>query len=279
VSYLDGYDVSKHQVITPPLTGLEFAFARATYALTKDPKYDQHTGAFKRAGIVWGAYHFAVPWLTAEVQAARFLDVAKDAPLLVLDWEADANRGVMDKMEARRFIDIIRRAGRPVGLYASASGFPDFGQDFNWVAKWGNTQPSFLWHFWQWTSDGGLPGYPYRLDRNYFNGDLAALKRLAGQEVPRMAPALITSEKAVLVTVAAGTKAYDLDGKTELTTFRAALGERPSPFAAAGRRAIYATVGGVRRLVLVAPESVKSIPTTTQAVAAERARIRTVLGI
>ncbi len=176
---LEGLDVSRWNG-PPSLTGLAFAFARATYATGVDPKYATHTTRFRRAGLIVGAYHFGVGFVSPRAQARAFLAVAAGADLLVLDLERDS-RQTMTHAQAREFIATIHGAGRKVGLYHSRSGFPDLGQDYNWVAQWSSTSPTGIrWSFWQYQ---GSP-----LDRDRFNGDLAQLRALTGRPAPAPVP-------------------------------------------------------------------------------------------
>lgn len=244
-----GIDISKWQATTPSLTGLDFAFARSTYATTVDPKYAMHTAAFRAAGLVVGAYHFGVGFVSPAEQVRAFLAVAKNADLLALDLERDST-ATMTAAQAREFIAAIHAAGRTVGLYHSRSGFPSLGQDWNWVAKWGTTPPDMTWAFWQWQ---GSP-----LDRDKFNGDITKLRQLIPQEA-EMAAA-ITDERPGLMNVPAGTALYDLDSKTVLTKLSSALTDRPSPYGVGGRRAIFTTIGGVRRVALVLPTAWWPVP-------------------
>ena len=183
---IPGIDVSAHNG-TPGTAGLGFGVVRATYAAVPDPKYRAHVTAFRRAGLPVGAYHFGVGWLPVSAQARVFLAVSADADWLVLDLESDGpHRKAMTVAQAAEFIRIVKAAakGRKVGLYHSRSGFPVLGQDFNWVAHYGipgaregrNALRGIAWTFWQWQ---GSP-----LDRNWFNGDQAALQRFVGKSVP-----------------------------------------------------------------------------------------------
>ena len=92
-----------------------------------------------------------------------------------------------------------------------------------------------------------------------------------------MTPLAITDEApGTEVTVAAGTDFYDLDGKTRIDTFDAALDWRASPYGAGALRAIYATTGGLRRIVLLRPSGTRTAADATaaaiaKAIAADRA--------
>jgi lysozyme len=180
-----GIDISHWQSVTPPLGAQDFVFCRATYGTSRDGKYAQHSANVRRAGAVLGAYHFGRSGSVVSVnaQVLAFLGVSAGADLLVLDLENDAGNPDMTVAEASHFMAEVKRLrpGVPIGLYHSLSGFPlRLGQHFNWVAKWSPTPPSIPWAFWQYTSDGSLPGYTGRLDMNRYNGTLADLRELAG---------------------------------------------------------------------------------------------------
>jgi len=161
-----GYDISQHQSTTPSFDGMGFVVLRATIGTTKDTKYDQHYAAARAAGIVVMAYHFNGPrGSDVEAQAAKFLDVAKDADFLWLDQEAyNATTSGFSDAEAQRFIDAVRKV-RPCGLYHSASNFAGVDADAKWVADWRDAseaagyprtadgKPFPDWTLWQY--DGG----------------------------------------------------------------------------------------------------------------------------
>lgn len=175
MTFLEGIDVSRWQGTTPPLTGLSFLFARATYGTFGDPMYDTHIANAKKRGLVTGAYHFGRSGNVAG-QVATFLTKAGNVNLYVLDLESDGANPPMSNAEAQQFIARVKAAGKVIGLYHSQSGYPQLGQMFDWVAKWSSIPPSTGWEFWQYQ---GSP-----LDRDRFNGDLIALKRLARLPVP-----------------------------------------------------------------------------------------------
>lgn len=178
---LNGLDISEYQSTTPPLGGQSFVFARATYDCHPDAKFAQHMSAARMAGIVRGAYHFATGRSSADAQAQAFLTAAGDAHLLAVDFENDSVPASAALVQA--LIASIKAKDprhRKVGLYHSESGFPELGQDFDWVAHWGAAFPARHWQFHQYTSDGSLAGYSGRLDLDRFNGDLPALHALAG---------------------------------------------------------------------------------------------------
>lgn len=172
---LDGIDVSVWQSTTPDLTGQSFLFARATYGTAIDGKYAMHIANARAAGLTVGAYHFGRSTSAAPIatQAAVFLGAAGDVDLYVLDLESDGSAVGMTNAEAAQFIAAVQATGRKCGLYHSASGFPQLGQDWNWVAQWTANPPTIPWTFWQWQGDP--------LDRDRFAGDAAALAALIGK--------------------------------------------------------------------------------------------------
>lgn len=128
----------------------------------------------------------------------------------------------------------------------------------------------------------------------------------AGQFVGRIIPkpviqevvevqAPITDTVAKLMDVPAGATLYELDGIKVIKKLLNAYPGRPSPYAA-GKRAMYATIAGVNRLVLVAPVSnIRAVPDTTpftqsqvdaasaaaasKATSTEKSRLRGLLGL
>lgn len=162
-----GLDVSKWQATTPPLEGFDFLIARASIGLTADERYAEHIAKARTAGLVTGAYHFNWKELDPVEQARFFVKTAGDVGYLFIDVEGDH---AFSKEQTIAFVDEVHRLGRRVGLYHSASGFFDAGQDYDWVAHWGVDAPTRAWDFHQFTSSGSVPGYDGRLDLDHYNG-------------------------------------------------------------------------------------------------------------
>src|SRR5574337_521018 len=177
----DGYDISYWQSTTPSLSGVDFVIVRAGYGTsTVDSRYAMHSANVRKAGKVLGAYWF---WYDGQDNAkavATFLKVAGSADLLVLDLEGTNAKTASGRAQAADFIKRVQAAGRKIGLYASLSGYPNLGQDFNWVAYWASTPPTIKWHFWQ---NGGSG-----IDHNWFVGTAADLAKFValsnGKPVP-----------------------------------------------------------------------------------------------
>lgn len=181
---LRGIDVSYYQGTTPSLDGLAFLFARATYGTSPDSKFAMHVANARAKGLLVGAYHFGRN-LSVSAQVTAFLDRAGKVDFYALDLENDGSSR-MTATQARSFIALVKAAtNKPVILYHSESGFPDVGQDANWVANW-SQRPSVPFAFWQYR---GSP-----LDLDYFNGDINALRKLAGKATDDMRNYTITPE-------------------------------------------------------------------------------------
>jgi Glycosyl hydrolases family 25 len=170
---LNGIDLSHFQTTTPNLTNEDFVFVKTTDGLNKDPMYDMHVSNVLKAEKVLGDYAFGYdlsPTFSAEQQAAAFL-LFRTTELLALDLEN--SKIPMTNAQGAAFIAYVHSKGHKIGLYHSDSGFPNLGQDWNWVANW-STPPIHPWTFWQ--SKGGP------LDQDVFNGDMTALLALAGKD-------------------------------------------------------------------------------------------------
>lgn len=256
MSYLKGIDLSKWQAATPSLAGFDFVIARASIGTSMDARYAQHIAKARAAGLVTGAYHFnwddetKVSGQPAE-QARYFVDHAGDVDLLFLDVEGDHS---FEPTESAAFIAEVHRLGKKCGLYMSASTFRRVGQDYDWIAKWGTDAP-FGWEFWQYTSSGHVAGYDGRLDLNYFNGTLAQLRALSNRKDDTAMKA-ITTTTPKLIDWPDGTPYYDVDGTTRTGMASASAG-RFSPFGCGTQRAFYK---GDKQLALVTPSKVYDLP-------------------
>jgi hypothetical protein len=199
-----GYDVSKYQTSTPILTGKSFLFVKATGGLTPDPLYARHIANARKAGLVTGAYHFGYNFISAAAQARAFYAAAGNVDFYFLDVEG---RYAQSSAQVRAFFAEFRRVsgGKKIGLYHSLSGFPELGQDYNWVAYWSNYPPSINWTFWQYR------GSPLDLDR--FIGTDAQLRALVAPTAP---------PQKYRVVISGPTRLYSKVGGTWITSVRSA---------------------------------------------------------
>ncbi|MFF6814803.1 lysozyme [Streptomyces sp. NPDC012403] len=206
-----GHDVSSHQknVDWPSAKagGARFVYVKATESTTyRNPYFAQQYQGSHRAGLLRGAYHFALPDRSSgRAQAAHFVrhggDWTADGRTLppALDLEHDP----YDKKHMcyglsrtrttgwiRSFSDEVRRlTGRRPVIYTTTHWWNTctgnsraFAADHAlWIARYDASGPGPLpagwstWTFWQYDNGGGtLPG-----DQNLFNGSLDRMKRFA----------------------------------------------------------------------------------------------------
>ena len=244
-----GIDVSKWQGTTPNLTGLDFLFARASIGTLTDETYDRHIAKAKAAGLLTGAYHFGDEGSTPAAQAKTFLAKAGDVDFYFLDHEGTRRMG---SAAAKDFIRRVRDVKGRCGLYASLSGFPSFGQDYNWIALWAGSAPPIPWAFWQYQ---GSP-----LDKDVFNGTLAELRAFAAGKEADVTPAPITDPTSKEVRIPAGASIFDVDGKTILRTSQGSPEWRPSPYEQGNKRAIFSPDPPIV-LIAVADTDIRDVPT------------------
>ena len=144
-----------------------------------DPAYESNRGKAREAGLLWGAYHFALPGRGAP-QADNFLDTAGPSPetLIALDLESSRIGCGMTLPEARSFVTrIFDRLGRWPGL----SGGPYLKELL------GDSRDPVLENCWLWLSHFGDHPVPplawprwtlwqYARGRSRFDGDEEALR-------------------------------------------------------------------------------------------------------
>jgi GH25 family lysozyme M1 (1,4-beta-N-acetylmuramidase) len=162
-----------------------------------DPMYETNRAKAVAAGLLWGAYHFAVGG-DGIAQAQHFLDVVGtfDNTLLALDLEPNPTGTSMSLDDARAFVTHVNAVtGRFPGLYSGSyikqllgSGKdPVLAQCWLWLPEYGPTPvvPAnwSTWTMWQYT-DGTVGSEPHDVagigncDRDQFNGTEAQLRAL-----------------------------------------------------------------------------------------------------
>ena len=198
---IPGIDVSHHQdVIDWPAvaaSGKEFVFAKATEGRSfVDPMYATNKAGAEAAGLLFGAYHFAQPDGARRDpirEADHFVDHALLEPgnlLPVLDIERTGGLSQAQVTEwIIRWLDrVTERLGvRPI-VYTSPNGWDvrtgdttavaAAGYTVLWVAHWGVANPRLPaddwngngWTFWQYTSQGTVPGIGGRVDLDWYEG-------------------------------------------------------------------------------------------------------------
>ncbi len=195
---LHGIDVSKYQgdIDWPTVksAGVAFAYIKATEGGDHiDPKFQANWDGAKAAGIPRGAYHF-VYWCRSPREEIdwfkRVVPAEPDALPPVLDVEATPTSRTckrhLDRESALRDMRVMlqemeRHYGKRPVIYTTVDFYEAILSDNElneypiWVrstkysphVKYGSRQ----WHFWQYQSDGVVPGINANVDRNAFHGD------------------------------------------------------------------------------------------------------------
>ena len=201
VGAIPGIDVSHHQDLidwpTVAASGQRFVFAKATEGRAfVDPMYAFNKSGAEAAGLLFGAYHFAQPDDGPNdpiLEADHFVDHALLEPgnlRPVLDIERTGGLSQAEVTEwILRWLDrVTERLGvRPI-IYTSPHGWDvrtgdttavaAAGYTTLWVAHWGVSSPRLPaddwngngWTFWQYTSDGSVPGIVGRVDLDWYVG-------------------------------------------------------------------------------------------------------------
>jgi lysozyme len=205
-----GHDVSSHQKNvdwhSAQANGATFVYVKATESHTyRNPYFGRQYNGSRAAGLIRGAYHFALPNRSSgRTQAAHFvsngggwtadgwtLPPALDIEYNPYDRKHKCYGLSKAKMVAwiRSFSDEVRRlTGRRPVIYTTAHWWTlctgassAFAADHPlWIARYNSSDVGRLpagwpsWTFWQYDNGGTLPG-----DQNLFNGSLAQLKKFA----------------------------------------------------------------------------------------------------
>lgn len=211
------YDLMRPDFETMKEQGIVGVIHEATYPpYERDAYYGTRQTAAARAGLLWGAYHFANATDPIR-QAEHFLRVVEsnwrgpgirpDGVLLVLDFEKNGHYpgGTMRVDQAVTFVERIhQRTGKYPGLYSSEYRLRKVLYDprvtaeqrriltncWLWIANYHHeprdTAPWGHWTMWQYTGDGvcDLPRASYpkgianikKAERNMFRGSPAAVE-------------------------------------------------------------------------------------------------------
>ena len=214
---LSHYDLMRPDFERMKAEGIVAVIHEATYPrFDRDSYYGTRQTAAARAGLLWGAYHFA-DGTDPIRQAEHFLSVVQsqwrgpniqpNGVLLILDFEKNGHYpgGTMRVDQAVTFVERIRqRTGKYPGLYSNEYRLRQtmFGRGVTaaqreilsncwlWVANYHteprNTSPWSHWTLWQYTGDGvcDLPRSAYpktvanvrKAERNIFRGNRESLQ-------------------------------------------------------------------------------------------------------
>ncbi len=195
---IHGIDVSKYQGNidwnAAKASGVQFAWIKATEGGDHmDEKFQQNWFGAKAAGIPRGAYHF-VFWCRPPHEEINWfkqnVPVDPDALPPVLDVEATPTSKSCKRKLIREEVlrdmremlaDMERHYGKKpviyvtVDFYASIMHPNEFSDYPVWVRSTKHPPhvpyPQRQWTFWQYQSDGKVPGIRGKVDRNAFYGD------------------------------------------------------------------------------------------------------------
>jgi lysozyme len=204
-STVEGIDVSKYQGTIDwkkvKQAGIQFAFIRVSDGLKyPDGKFAANWTGARAAGVLRGAYQFFRPGQDAVAQADLLLDAIgtlgdDDLPPVIDVEVTDGQTPAVIIARVREWVDRIETAtGRKPIVYSyysfwqtSAGKSTAFSDLPLWIANYGVACPSVppawpRWAFFQYTGSGTVPGVPVGVDRNRFNGDLAALRAFTNSE-------------------------------------------------------------------------------------------------
>lgn len=172
---------------------VSFAFVKATEGRTiRDKQFSNNWAGAGEAGIMRGAYHFYIPHLKPEVQAANFISTVKltsgDLPP-VLDVEVRGRKPVAQLREDLKvWLRLVEEAYgvKPI-LYTGYSFYIDYldghFDDYHlWIAHYNVTKLQLekssrrKLAFWQHTDGGAIKGIDGIVDCNVFYGSMRELR-------------------------------------------------------------------------------------------------------
>jgi GH25 family lysozyme M1 (1,4-beta-N-acetylmuramidase) len=207
-----GIDVSGHQGAinwtSVRNAGIRFAFIKATEGTSfLDSRFDTNYVAAYNAGVIRGAYHFALPDRSSGAVQANFLASNGGA------WSADSRTlpAALDlegnpygaycygrtqsgmRTWVQDFLNTYRsRTGRYAVIYTTTSWWTTCTGNWTgpwstsplWIARWASSPGTLpagapYWSFWQYTSSGSVSGISGAVDRDYWNGTVDRLVALA----------------------------------------------------------------------------------------------------
>lgn len=191
VSHYQG-DIDWHSV---KKDSIYFAFAKATEGSQwVDSTFSKNWENMEKAGIARGAYHFFHPDVSAQKQAAHFIETVRKlqpgdlSPML--DIEAVDGKPVESLDDSILvWLNIVQQEYKvkPI-IYANKYFFNKYlsKEEFSafplWIADYKKTPPkAFKWTFWQYSKRSSIIGIDNLVDRNVFKGGETKWKELLYQ--------------------------------------------------------------------------------------------------
>lgn len=201
---LSGIDTSSYQgMVNWPVAvrnGVQFAAVKSTEGHSyQDVYFERSWSQLGHLGIPRLAYHYLHPAISGRQQADYLHHYVREkggfraGDGVLLDLEAtDGESPAEVILCAEQFVERARaQIDKQVALYTGPwfwrgilgnPASPLLRSCPLWVADYGVEQPDTLdwpvWSFWQWSSQGVVPGVPNPCDRDQFNGNLEQLRRL-----------------------------------------------------------------------------------------------------
>ncbi|MFJ3310211.1 lysozyme [Streptomyces sp. NPDC086549] len=205
-----GHDVSAHQKNVDwagsKAKGARFVYIKATESTNyRNPYFTQQYNGSRDAGLIRGAYHFALPDKSSgAAQAAYFVrnggtwtaDGRTLPPALDIEYNPYDRKHQCYGLSKAKMVgwikafsdELKRETGRRPVIYttthwwnACTGGSSAFAANHAlWIARHGSPDAGPLpagwsfWTFWQYDNGGSLPG-----DQNLFNGSPSRLKTFA----------------------------------------------------------------------------------------------------
>ncbi|MFI6871851.1 lysozyme [Streptomyces sp. NPDC050400] len=203
-----GHDVSSHQKKVnwqkARNKGARFVYVKATESTTyRNPYFTQQYNGARNAGIIRGAYHFALPNKSSgATQASYFVrngggwrrDGWTLPPALDIEYNPYSSKKCYGLSRSKMVgwissfsNEVKRRTGRRPVIYTNyhwwkrcTGNSAAFATNHAlWLARYDESAGSLpkgwsYWTFWQYGNSGRLPG-----DQNLFNGSMTQLKRFA----------------------------------------------------------------------------------------------------
>jgi lysozyme len=212
ISPVVGVDVSHHNgiinwnAVNPKQ--IRFAICKGSQGMSfKDDLIDTNMSELSRLNYIRGVYHFfTFVGVTAKQQVDNFLKLNLNfsqkgmlPPVVDVEWQISPslnNYIIQNRAEcAQKLLDwltaIEKATGKRPIIYTAASFWRDlmgdpagFEQYPLWIASYRSGSPTLAgnwstYTFWQFTSQGQVSGIAGQVDKNYFNGTLQQLKKLA----------------------------------------------------------------------------------------------------
>lgn len=174
--------------------GYTFAFVKATEGDDlKDPAFEDHWLAMKKAGITRGVYHFYVTEDDPVEQARFFIDAVKlesNDLTPVVDIELIGHHtqpGLVERF--RKWLELIEEHYGVKPIIYTTAGFwnrhlsAEFGDYPLWVAEYDVAEPRLpkgwaTWHLWQWQGDAVVDGVERNADITRLNRPQVQISQL-----------------------------------------------------------------------------------------------------